>query len=112
MATDDSIKDLFGAKIVKGKKYGSYAGIMIILFFLVLFIPSALSQAEWTAGIKARAGVGTHTGGADPAGPIKGGMTLTGIGVGTIAMGTAIAEAAAVAVAASQTSQSNSTTIH
>ena len=83
---------------MKEKKLRKYVGIITLLFFLIVFTPSALSQAEKTA----------DSGTADTA---AAGKTAAGVGVGTIAMGTAIAEAAVIALAASQPNSSNATTI-
>ncbi len=84
----------------------------MLLLLLAAFIPSALSQAEWTAGAEAGAVASTRAAGSIPIGPSSGEMKFTGIGMGTIAVGTAIAEAAVIAVAASQSSSSKSTTVH
>ena len=97
---------------MRGKKFRKYAGIITILLFLAMFIPSALSLVEGSAGTEAGAGAGTRAVSSGPVGPAAGGMALTGIGVGTIAVGTAIAEAAVIAIAASQSYSSNSTSIH
>ena len=91
---------------MRGNKFRKYGGIIILLLFLVAFIPSALSQAEKTADRGAGAIAGTRT--ADSA---AGGKIAPGIGTGTIAVGTAIAEAAVIAVAASQSNSANPTTV-
>ena len=97
---------------MKGNKFKMCAGIITILLLLAAFIPSALSQAEWTADTEAGMRVSTGAAGSSPAGPSSGEMKFTGIGTGTIAVGTAIAEAAVIAVAASQSTSSKSTTVH
>lgn len=97
---------------MRGKKFRKYAGIVTILLFLAMFIPSALSLVEGTAGTEADARAGVSAVGRGTTGLTAGAMTSTGVGVGTIAVGIAIAEAAVIAIAASQSDSSNSTTIH
>ena len=91
---------------MRANRFRKYGGIIILLLFLVAFIPSALSQAEKTADRGTGASVGARTADSAPGGKIAG-----GIGRGTIAMGTAIAEAAVIAVAASQPNSGNPTTV-
>ena len=96
-------------------KIRRYAGVVIlILLFLVAFMPSALNPAEGTTGSDAAADVhaAARTAGIGTAGQMSGKMTFTGIGMGTVAVGTAIGQAAVLAVAASRPNSSNSTTIH
>jgi hypothetical protein len=94
------------------RKSKKYAGIITLLLFFAVFIPSALSQAEWTAVRGTGSSSGARTADSGTADAVAERKIATGIGVGTIAMGTAIAEAAVIAVAASQTNTSNSATMH
>jgi len=112
MAACDSINGLLSGKIMRGNKFRTYAGIITILLLLAAFIPSALSQAEWTAVTEAGTVASTGATGSSPTGPSSGEMKFTGIGMGTIAVGTAIAEASVIAVAASQSISAKSTTVH
>jgi hypothetical protein len=96
---------------MREKKFRKYAGIITILLFVAMFIPSALSLVEGTAGTES-AGAGTPAAMSGSVDPAAGRSALTGIGLGTIAVGTAIAEAAVIAIAASQPYSSKSTTIH
>jgi hypothetical protein len=97
---------------MRRRKFRKYAGIITLLLFFAVFIPSALSQAERTADRGTGSSSGVRMADSGTADAVAEGKIAAGIGVGTIAVGTAIAEAAVIAVAASQLNTSNPTTIH
>ncbi len=87
---------------MSGQTFRKHAGITTTVLFLVIFIPSVLSQAEGTTDRAIGATVSAR----------PEGTTAAGIGAGTIAMGTAITEAALIAVAAPQQTSTNPVTVH
>ena len=96
---------------MRERKSRKYAGIITILLFLAMFIPSALSLVDGTAGTES-AGAGTVVVSPGSVGPAAERLSMTEIGVGTIAGAPPLREAAVIAIAASQLDSSNSTSIH
>ncbi len=97
---------------MRRRTFGKNAGIIALLLSLILFVPSALSQAERTADSAVGALTGASAAETCSADAASEKNTTSGIGVGTIATGKAIAEAAVIAIAASQPDSSDLTSIY